>query len=36
MFEQNVVDANKLLNKEFSGKKGAAAYERKVKYFLIL
>lgn len=30
MFEQNIVDSNKLLNKEFSGKRGAAAYERKV------
>lgn len=31
MFEQNVVDANKILNKEFSGKKGANAYERKAR-----
>lgn len=34
MFEQNIVDANKLLHKEFSGKKGAAAFDRKVKYFI--
>lgn len=31
MFEQNVVDANKLLHKEFSGKKGAASYDRKAR-----
>lgn len=31
MFEQNVVDANKVLHKEFSGKRGANAYERKAR-----
>lgn len=29
MFERNIVDSNKLLFKEFSGKKGASAYDRK-------
>lgn len=31
IFQQNIVDANKILNKEFSGKKGANAYERKTR-----
>jgi hypothetical protein len=31
MFEQNIVDAKKVLHKDFSGKKGAIAYDRKAR-----